>query len=580
MSELTNSESLEHTLVEGVPILEISPENARFPVVPSQLQIGELPVFGVVIVAILVVFGVVGGTFMLRCYKVPQASEAYVITGVGCKDGYRVIMGGGTIIMPVLNQVTRVPLTQFEIPAEVELFTEDPLKVKVQAKVYVKVNGVKESIIKAAQGLGNGKEVTPKAVHNRAYEQGIDAIRSAGQNLQFNQIRANKKKFSEQVRDLMEHDLSEFGLTLLDVAVTDVIQIPVTDAESTGSVLSAAALKIQTRQIEAAEVEKAQVRKEARLRTLQIEEEEAEATQAQRQRVQSLEAETNRQISIKQITEEEATQKARLQQESAIQEAEAEKLRASQVAAIQSQTAIEEANSRKAIQVALARQQQRTAEEESAIAIAEAEKLRQEAEAERIKAQQNTLTVEQLAEADRTKRLAEIAAEQLAQEEAIRQIKAAEIEKESRVLAGEAALKAAELEADALKAKTQAQLEAGQAEAAVIKLKADAENALDPKVRDYLLRLQLVEEIAPKLETLLPRALQALKPTEAVYKDATIMVGGGSNGNSVDELMKLQVANSGAAVLNALAEAFQKGEISNLVSSVISNGNSKDTPDE
>ena len=576
MSELVNTKVLENTLVEDVSILESPPESGGFPMVQSQL-IGEGSFFVVVGTAVVAILGLGTLTFMANFYKVPQASEAYVITGVGCKNGYRVIMGGGTIIMPVLNQVTRVPLTQFEIPAEVELFTEDPLKVKVQAKVYVKVNDAEKAIIKAAQGLGNGKEVTPKAVHNRAYEQGIDAIRSAGQNLQFNQIRANKKKFSEQVRDLMERDLSEFGLTLLDVAVTDVIQIPVTDKEAAGSVLSAAALKIQTRQIEVAEVEKAQVRKEARLRTLQIEEEEAEATQAQKQRVQALDAETNRQIAIKQISEEEATQKARLQQEAAIQEAEAEKLRASQVAAIESQTAIEEANSRKAIQMAQARQQQRMAEEESAIAIAEAERLRQEAEAERIKAQQNTLTVEQVAEADRTKRLAEIVAEQLAQEEAIRQIKAAEIEKQSRVLAGEAALKAAELEADALKAKTQAQLEAGQAEAAVIKLKADAENALAPTVREYMLRLQLVEEIAPKLETLLPRALQALKPTEAVYKDATILVGGNSDGNSIDELMKLQVANSGAAVLNALADVVQKGKLSTLLSSLISNGNSTDT---
>ena len=162
MSELANTEALESNLVEGVPMLELPPESEPFPLVQGQL-IGEGSFFVVAGAAVVAILGLGALSFMANFYKVPQASEAYVITGVGCKDGYRVIMGGGTIIMPVLNQLTRVPLTQYEIPAEVELFTEDPLKVKVQAKVYVKVNGVEKVDYQSGAGSGQRQGGDPKS---------------------------------------------------------------------------------------------------------------------------------------------------------------------------------------------------------------------------------------------------------------------------------------------------------------------------------------------------------------------------------------------------------------------------------
>ena len=135
--------------------------------------ISILILVGIGFVALLAV-----GLIISRLYRRSSKEVSFVRTGFG---GQRVIMNGGTLVLPVLHDV--IPVNMNTLRLEVRrsndqaLITRDRMRVDVLAEFYVRVQPTIESIANAAQTLGQ-RTMKPEALRELVEGKFVDALRA------------------------------------------------------------------------------------------------------------------------------------------------------------------------------------------------------------------------------------------------------------------------------------------------------------------------------------------------------------------------------------------------------------------
>src|SRR5690242_7885113 len=80
------------------------------------------------------------GLIFARMYRRASKEVSYVRTGFG---GQRVIMNGGSLVLPVLHEIIMVNMNTLRLEVrradEQALITKDRMRVDVQAEFYVRV---------------------------------------------------------------------------------------------------------------------------------------------------------------------------------------------------------------------------------------------------------------------------------------------------------------------------------------------------------------------------------------------------------------------------------------------------------
>ncbi|WP_299627892.1 flotillin domain-containing protein [uncultured Tateyamaria sp.] len=488
-----------------------------------------------VIVGLLVFIGLI----MARLYKRATRETSLVKTGSG---GKKVIMDGGTIVVPFLHEISKVNMKTLRLEvarvAEQSLITKDRMRVDVGVEFYVSVNATEDGISRAAQTLGD-RTFHVDQLREMIEGKLVDGLRAVAAQMTMDELHENRASFVQEVQNAISEDLLKNGLELEAVSLTALDQTPFESLDENNAFnavgMQKLAAVIATSRKERAEISAeadvavAQSEMEAEKRKYQIEREKQQAEIAQIEEIQTLQAQQEAQIARNQEASDRAKEEARIERERAVRAAEINRERTIREAEIANERELEVADQERAIIVA------RKSEEESQ-ARASADNARAEAK----KAAEAIETARAVAEAQRSKEIALIEAEKEAERQATAIRLAAAAEKEAAADRAAAKLEEAQADADAMTVRAAAKktdlLATAEGQTAI----ANSENELSAEIIAMKVRLA-------QLEAMPAMIAEMVKPAEKIDSIKIHQVtgmgqpgaagGGGTSGTPVNQAL-------------------------------------------
>src|SRR5437667_951155 len=183
--------------------------------------VGPLLVFGTVIIVALLVF------YVASRYRVANANEALIVAGSrGAKGrdgkgklmvtagdkGVKVVVGGGTFVMPLIHRVGRLKLTVRQIDVVLgDAVTSQGIKVKVQGVATFKIGRDVESLRNAAERFLDAKDEHVDSIVKNVLE---GSLRSIVGRLTIEELIMDRQKLQQEVQDAAKGDLSSSGLQI------------------------------------------------------------------------------------------------------------------------------------------------------------------------------------------------------------------------------------------------------------------------------------------------------------------------------------------------------------------------------
>lgn len=406
------------------------------------MELTNILVIAGIIVGLLVFIGLI----MARLYKRATRETSLVKTGSG---GKKVIMDGGTIVVPFLHEIAKVNMKTLRLEVarvnDQSLITKDRMRVDVGVEFYVSVNATDDGISRAAQTLGD-RTFHVEQLREMIEGKLIDGLRAVAAQMTMDELHENRASFVQEVQNAISEDLLKNGLELEAVSLTALDQTPFESLDENNAFNAVGMQKLaaviatsrkQRAEITAeADVSVARSEMEAERLKYQIDRDQKEASITQIQEIQTLQARQEAEIARNQEASDQAKDQARIERERAVRASEIERERTIREAEIAKERELEVADQERQIIVA------RKSEEESQ-ARASADNARAEAK----KASEAIETARAVAEAERHKQIALIEAEKEAERQATGIRLAAAAEKDAA--SDRAAAKLEEAQADA-----------------------------------------------------------------------------------------------------------------------------------
>ncbi|MBI2877714.1 MAG: hypothetical protein HYY20_12615 [Candidatus Tectomicrobia bacterium] len=416
-------------------------------------------------------------TVITKLYVRTKANEAFVRTG---KGGAAVILDGGTLVIPVLHEVVRVPLETMRLDVDRTgadaLITEDKLRADLKAEFYIRVQPNEDDVLNAARSLGE-KTFDLRSIEELVKDKLISTLRAVAATRTLDELNAKREEFAAEVKRAVEADLRHNGLTLETVTISKLDQ---TDPKllNPNNVFDAQGLRRIAEITQSALVERNQIEREAeRARTEKDVETRQQILELERKRAEA-EAAQKAQVTRIQAERESEAKRAQIEQEQVVVAREVEKQRAVEQAKLAAQQQIIQARREQELTEVERTKTVELAQREKLVAIAaaearqaDAERSRFEAEAERSRAEQQVKMVEVTAAAEREGDQKLIAAKKAAEQDRYR--KQVDADVVAYTLQKEAEGKKAAAEAE-----YQAKIRQAEADAESAQRRAEGETAL------------------------------------------------------------------------------------------------------
>lgn len=538
-----------------------------------QSSVYQTNLFPTLVTIITIIVGLfVIGLIVAKLYTRASKEVSFVRTGFG---GQKVIMDGGALVIPVLQEVIPVNMNTLRLEVlrrnEQALITKDRMRVDVQAEFYVRVKPTLDAIADAAQTLGR-KTMAPDELKKLVEGKFVDALRSVAAEMKMEELHEQRVDFVQKVQRAVTEDLLKNGLELETVSLTGLDQTSReffnpdnafdaqglthlteeieqrrkqrNDIEQDTEVavrnknLEAEKLKLQLgREDEYARLEQQreiEIRRAAQAANI------AEERAKKQQAAEQADIIAKREIETSQINAKRSVEEARIETERQIQEREIAKFKAIETAEIERRKTVELAEQDQKIAIAEKSREQSVAE-------AEADRARALA----VKAFEQVVTVKETEIAERTKQIELVEAAKLAERDAIQVIVKAEAEKKASQDQADAVTLIAEGEAKAEKLRAHAAAIRYQVEADGISKRHQADNLLSAEQIAMQIKLSIIQNLSSIVE-------QCVKPMEAIEGIKIVQVGGlggsdysgegsssnGTGGNRGDGNLADQVVNS------------------------------------
>lgn len=452
------------------------------------MEMTEILMIAGFIVGLLVFIGLI----MARLYKRATRETSLVKTGSG---GKKVIMDGGTIVVPFLHELSKVNMKTLRLEVarvnDQSLITQDRMRVDVGVEFYVSVNATEDGISRAAQTLGD-RTFHVDQLREMIEGKLIDGLRAVAAQMTMDDLHENRASFVQEVQNAISEDLLKNGLELEAVSLTALDQTPFEQLDENNAFnavgMQKLAAVIATSRKERAEitaeadVSVARSEMEAEKLKYQIDREQQEASITQVREIQTLQASQEAEIARNQEASDQAKEQARIERERAVRASEIDRERTIREAEIAKERELEVADQERQIIVA------RKSEEESQ-ARASADNARAEAK----KAAEAIETARAVAEAERQKQIALIEAQKEAERQATGIRLAAEAEKDAASDRAAAMLEEAQADANALTVRAEAKkadmLATAEGQTAI----ANSENELSAEIIAMKVRLASLE---------------------------------------------------------------------------------------
>ena len=469
------------------------------------VETGELASNMTIIVAVVIAVIIIGLLVAIaKFYKKASQGEALVRTGVG---GTKVSFAG-MMVWPVIHRLERMDISLKTIVisrmGSDGLVCKDNMRADIKVAFFVRVNQMKDDVIRVAQSVGCDRASSPAALNELFEAKFSEALKTVGKKFDFVDLYNKRDEFRMEIVNLIGRDLSGYGL---DDAAIDYLEQTHLSSLSAMNILDAEGIKKITeltakQNILANHIKRDEEKTikqqdvEAQEAILEMERQLAEKEEKQKREIANIKSREGSEIA--KVAEEERlkSEKARISVEEELMIAEENKLRQIIAAAKNKERteAVEservekdrqlEVNERERI-VTLAQIEKEKVIEVEKKNIQEVIRDRVAIEKTVVDEEENIKDTRAFAEADRNKTVAIKAAEQAAEEKLVQEIKLAEAKKaasehaaKQKLIEADAAQKAAAQEADAIKiladAEATKQAAVGLAEAKIMEAKAEA----------------------------------------------------------------------------------------------------------
>ncbi|CUK02719.1 flotillin domain-containing protein [Shimia thalassica] len=490
------------------------------------MELTLILVIAATIVGLLIFIGLI----MSRLYKRATRETSLVKTGSG---GKKVIMDGGTIVVPFLHEISKVNMKTLRLEVsrvnDQSLITKDRMRVDVGVEFYVSVNATEDGISRAAQTLGD-RTFHVEQLREMIEGKLIDGLRAVAAQMTMDDLHENRASFVQEVQNAISEDLLKNGLELEAVSLTALDQTPFEQLDENNAFNAVGMQKLaaviatsrkQRAEITAeADVSVARSEMEAEKLKYQIDREQKEASITQVREIQTLQATQEAEIARNQEASDQAKEQARIERERAVRASEIERERAIREAEIAKERELEVADQDRQIIVA------RKSEEESQ-ARASADKARAEAK----KASEAIETARAVAEAERQKQIALIEAQKEAERMATGVRLAAEAEKDAASDRAAAKLEEAQADANAIMVRAEAKktdlLATAEGQTAI----ANSENELSAEIIAMKVRLASLEA----MPAIIAEMVKPAEKIDSIKIHQVTGMGGGSSAGPASE---------------------------------------------
>ncbi|MVO15666.1 flotillin family protein [Parasedimentitalea huanghaiensis] len=481
--------------------------------------------FLLISVASVLAFLILMGLVLGRLYRRSTREVSLVKTGAG---GKRVIMDGGTIVVPLLHEVSPVNMKTLRLEVQrngdAALITQDRMRVDVGVEFYVSVNATEEGIARAAQTLGD-RTFDVNQLRELIEGKLIDGLRAVAAQMTMDGLHEKRADFVQEVQNAVSEDLLKNGLSLESVSLTALDQTPF-EALDENNAFNAVGMRKLAEVIAKSKKERAQIdadaqvavrraHMEAERERLGIEQDEKQAEIEQIKQVEQMRAAQEAEIAQRREQSEQEKEHARIAREESIRSADIERERKIREAEISKERELEVAEQDRQVIVA-----QKSEEESRARASADL------ARAEATKATEAVTTAREVAEAERQKQIVLIEATQEAERQATAIRLSALAEKDAASDRADARREEAQAEADALNIRAEAKKNDMLAEAEGKRAIVEADNVLSGeqiRMRVDLARIEAMPTIIAEM----------VKPAEKIDSIKIHQVGGiGGNGTA------------------------------------------------
>jgi flotillin len=200
---------------------------------PSMLaQADNLPRVGIVaavVVAIVVLLLIVIAIFLSRYTKVGP-NQVLVVSGrkhrmvepdgTATVRGFRVVKGGGTFVIPVVEKVDILSLELLTIDVQTpEVYTSKGVPVRVDGVAQIKVKGDDVSIATAAEQFLSKPVDEIKNIATQTLEGHLRAILGT---MTVEDIYQNRDAFASKVQEVAAGDMANMGLSIVSFTIRDI----------------------------------------------------------------------------------------------------------------------------------------------------------------------------------------------------------------------------------------------------------------------------------------------------------------------------------------------------------------------
>lgn len=175
----------------------------------------------------LALVGVLAFTaFLKTCLQICNPNEILILSGRkrktkrGQSVGYRVIFGGHTVVIPILERVERMDMTTMPVPVEVRnAYSKGGIPLHIQAIANVKVSSNPSVVGNAIERFLGRSRNEIKRVARETLE---GNLRGVVADLTPEQVNEDRLQFAERIAQDVSRDLSKLGLHLDTLKIQNV----------------------------------------------------------------------------------------------------------------------------------------------------------------------------------------------------------------------------------------------------------------------------------------------------------------------------------------------------------------------
>ena len=177
------------------------------------------------LIAIVGIAFLVGATVVKNVLYVCQPNEVLIFSGrsrdtAGGRVGYRIIKGGRTLRVPLLETVDRMDLTNMTIELSVKgAYSKGGIPLSVQGIANIKVPGEEPMIHNTLERLLGYSRQQIMQVAQLTLEGNLRGVLAG---LTPEQVNTDKEAFAGKLTEEAEHDLSRLGLVLDTLKIQNV----------------------------------------------------------------------------------------------------------------------------------------------------------------------------------------------------------------------------------------------------------------------------------------------------------------------------------------------------------------------